>query len=384
MENNGRIPLELYIHIPFCVKKCAYCDFLSAPADREAREAYVSALLREIRSLPGEYGLDNREVISVFVGGGTPSLLEGVRMKEIMDALREHFLFAPDAEITVEANPGTLDREKLRLYGRSGINRLSLGLQSASDRELRVLGRIHTCGDFLESYRNAREEGFANINVDLISAVPGQTYEDWIRNLRTVAELGPEHISAYSLIIEPGTPFAQMELDLPDEDTEYRMYEDTAAILGEYGYRQYEISNYAREGFACRHNAGYWKRTEYLGIGLGAASLFEGRRFHNTVDMKEYLADSGRPGAMRKDMENLTRQDEEEEYMFLGLRMTEGVSESKFEEQFREKMTDVYGAVLRKYEKMGLLQKKGDFWSFTRKGIHVSNGVLADFLQDRG
>lgn len=384
MENNGRIPLELYIHIPFCVKKCAYCDFLSAPADREAREAYVSALLREIRSFPGEYGLDNREVISVFVGGGTPSLLDGVRMKEIMDALREHFLFAPDAEITVEANPGTLDREKLRLYGRSGINRLSLGLQSASDRELRVLGRIHTYGDFLESYRNAREEGFANINVDLISAVPGQTYEDWIRNLRTVAELGPEHISAYSLIIEPGTPFAQMELDLPDEDTEYRMYEDTAAILGEYGYRQYEISNYAREGFACRHNAGYWKRTEYLGIGLGAASLFEGRRFHNTVDMKEYLADSGRPGAMRKDMENLTRQDEEEEYMFLGLRMTEGVSESKFEEQFREKMTDVYGAVLRKYEKMGLLQKKGDFWSFTRKGIHVSNGVLADFLQDRG
>ena len=384
MENNGRIPLELYIHIPFCVKKCAYCDFLSAPADRDAREAYVSALLREIRSLPGEYGLDNREVISVFVGGGTPSLLEGIRMKEIMDALREHFLFAPDAEITVEANPGTLDREKLRLYGRSGINRLSLGLQSASDRELRVLGRIHTYGDFLESYRNAREEGFANINVDLISAVPGQTYEDWIRNLRTVAELGPEHISAYSLIIEPGTPFAQMELDLPDEDTEYRMYEDTAAVLEEYGYRQYEISNYAREGFACRHNAGYWKRTEYLGIGLGAASLFEGRRFHNTVDMKEYLADSGRPGAMRKDMENLTRQDEEEEYMFLGLRMTEGVSESKFEERFREKMTDVYGAVLRKYEKMGLLQKKGDFWSFTRKGIHVSNGVLADFLQDRG
>ena len=384
MENNGRIPLELYIHIPFCVKKCAYCDFLSAPADRDAREAYVSALLREIRSFPGEYGLDNREVISVFVGGGTPSLLDGVRMKEIMDALREHFLFAPDAEITVEANPGTLDREKLRLYGRSGINRLSLGLQSASDRELRVLGRIHTYGDFLESYRNAREEGFANINVDLISAVPGQTYEDWIRNLRTVAELGPEHISAYSLIIEPGTPFAQMELDLPDEDTEYRMYEDTAAILGEYGYRQYEISNYAREGFACRHNAGYWKRTEYLGIGLGAASLFEGRRFRNTVDMKEYLADSGRPGAMRKDMENLTRQDEEEEYMFLGLRMTEGVSESKFEEQFREKMTDVYGEVLDKYEKMGLLQKQGDFWSFTRKGIHVSNGVLADFLQDRG
>ena len=248
MENNSRFPLELYIHIPFCVKKCAYCDFLSAPADRDAREAYVSALLREIRSLPGEYGLDNREVISVFVGGGTPSLLEGIRMKEIMDALREHFLFAPDAEITVEANPGTLDREKLRLYDRSGIKPSQPGVTVGQRQELRVLGRIHTYGDFLESYRNAREEGFANINVDLISAVPGQTYEDWIRNLRTVAELGPEHISAYSLIIEPGTPFAQMELDLPDEDTEYRMYEDTAAVLREYGHRQYEISNYARRG----------------------------------------------------------------------------------------------------------------------------------------
>ena len=201
--------------------------------------------------------------------------------------MREQLEVASGAERRVEANRGTLDREKLRLYRGAGINRLSLGLQSASNRELRVLGRIHTYEDFLESCRNAREEGFANINVDLISAVPGQTYEDWIRKLRTVAELGPEHISAYSLIIEPGTPFAQMELDLPDEDTEYRMYEDTAAVLREYGYRQYEISNYAREGFTCRHNTGYWQRTEYLGIGLGAASLLEGRRFHTTVDMTE-------------------------------------------------------------------------------------------------
>lgn len=175
VENNSRLPLELYIHIPFCVKKCAYCDFLSAPADRETREAYVSALLKEIGGLAGEYDLADREVVSVFIGGGTPSLLEGARMREIMDCLKERFDFASDAEITVEANPGTLDREKLRFYGGSGINRLSLGLQSASDRELRVLGRIHTYEDFLESYRNAREEGFANINVDLISAVPGQT-----------------------------------------------------------------------------------------------------------------------------------------------------------------------------------------------------------------
>ena len=218
--------------------------------------------------------------------------------------------------------------------------------------------------------------------MDLMSAVPGQTYKDWISSLRTVAELSPEHISAYSLIIEPGTPFAGRKLDLPDEDTEYRMYEDTASVLEEYGYEQYEISNYARKGYACRHNIGYWIGTDYLGIGLGASSLFAGRRFCNTDSMEQYLKYSSVPEKIRKDTVVLTKKEQEEEFMFLGLRMTEGVSEKKFRLRFGIPMEQIYGEVLEKYKNMGFLEKKEDFWRFTRKGIHVSNHILADFLQD--
>lgn len=381
MKNNKKIPMELYIHIPFCVKKCDYCDFLSGPADGERKKAYTEALLAEIRGIPLSERA-SREIISVFIGGGTPSLIEGSEIERILETLRMLFSFAPDAETSIEANPGTLTAEKLETYRKAGIGRLSLGLQSTEDRILRTLGRIHTWQDFLESYRKARQAGFENINVDLMSAVPGQTYKDWISSLRTVAELSPEHISAYSLIIEPGTPFAGRKLDLPDEDTEYRMYEDTASVLEEYGYEQYEISNYARKGYACRHNIGYWIGTDYLGIGLGASSLFAGRRFCNTDSMEQYLKDSSVPEKIRKDTVVLTKKEQEEEFMFLGLRMTEGVSEEEFQLQFGVPMEQIYGEVLEKYENMGFLEKKGEFWRLTRKGIHVSNHILADFLQD--
>ena len=381
MKNNKKIPMELYIHIPFCVKKCDYCDFLSGPADGERKKAYTEALLAEIRGIPLSERA-SREIISVFIGGGTPSLIEGSEIERILETLRMLFSFAPDAETSIEANPGTLTAEKLETYRKAGIGRLSLGLQSTEDRILRTLGRIHTWQDFLESYRKARQAGFENINVDLMSAVPGQTYKDWISSLRTVAELSPEHISAYSLIIEPGTPFAGRKLDLPDEDTEYRMYEDTASVLEEYGYEQYEISNYARKGYACRHNIGYWIGTDYLGIGLGASSLFAGRRFCNTDSMEQYLKDSSVPEKIRKDTVVLTKKEQEEEFMFLGLRMTEGVSEEEFQLQFGVPMEQIYCEVLEKYENMGFLEKKGEFWRLTRKGIHVSNHILADFLQD--
>ena len=381
MKNSKKIPMELYIHIPFCVKKCEYCDFLSGPADEERKKAYIEALLSEIRGIPS-LERDSREVTSVFIGGGTPSLIEGSEIERILETLRMLFSFAPDAETSIEANPGTLTAEKLETYRKAGIGRLSLGLQSTEDRILRTLGRIHTWQDFLESYRKARQAGFENINVDLMSAVPGQTYKDWISSLRTVAELSPEHISAYSLIIEPGTPFAGRKLDLPDEDTEYRMYEDTASVLEEYGYEQYEISNYARKGYACRRNIGYWIGTDYLGIGLGASSLFAGRRFCNTDSMEQYLKYSSVPEKIRKDTVVLTKKEQEEEFMFLGLRMTEGVSEKKFRLRFGIPMAQIYGEVLEKYKNMGFLEKKEDFWRFTRKGIHVSNHILADFLQD--
>lgn len=367
---------ELYIHIPFCVRKCDYCDFLSAPGSEEAKASYTEALLREIEAVKTE----KREVSSIFVGGGTPSVLSPSLMGDIFEKIHESFSVAPDAEITIEANPGTLSKEKLFLYRSVGINRLSLGLQSPEETELKSLGRIHTYGEFLESFSLAREAGFQNINVDLMCALPEQTYEGWIRNLRTVAALHPEHISAYSLIIEEGTPFAKRKLNLPDEDTEYRMYEDTAGILAEYGYEQYEISNYAKKGLSCRHNIGYWTRKEYLGLGLGAASLWGNQRFSNTPDFSLYLNNSGFPEKIRGDRETLSLEAEMSEFMFLGLRMTEGVSKAEFLEGFGVPIESVYGKVLDKYKSMGLLEEKEGRIFLTREGIHVSNGVMAEFL----
>ncbi len=377
---NPKELMELYVHIPFCIKKCDYCDFLSGPANAETQNNYVEALLTEI-SKSGDFS--EREISTVFIGGGTPSAIQSENIIRIMEALRRRFVFSENAEITMEANPGTLTTEKLNDYRDAGINRLSIGLQSADDAELRALGRIHTYQEFLESYHLARKAGFDNINIDLMSAIPGQTRKSWNRNLKTVADLEPEHISAYSLIVEEGTPFAKRTLDLPGEDEEYQMYEDTARILGEYGYLQYEISNYARKGYECRHNKGYWQRTDYLGLGLGAASLTGGdTRWNNTSDMQEYLKNSVNPQKIRKAEAVLTGKEQQEEFMFLGLRMMEGISEADFQENFGVPLFKVYGKTLKKYKNMGLLENKNGFWRFTRRGIHVSNWILADFLQD--
>ena len=379
MKNNRRIPLELYVHIPFCVRKCQYCDFLSGPSDEETKDRYIEALLKEICAAEHT---EDYEIVSVFIGGGTPSALKAEAIASIMRTLQEQFFFCEDAEVTIEANPGTVDLEKLTIYRNVGINRLSLGLQSTDAEELKLLGRIHSYEEFLKSYEWAREAGFSNINIDLMFAIPGQTGEAWRQHLYQVAELNPEHISAYSLIIEEGTPFAEQNLDLPDEDTEYQMYEDTAEILERYGYRQYEISNYAKQGYMCRHNAGYWQRREYLGFGLGASSLYGGMRFSNTHQMQEYLKESRNPDQIRKDVTVLSRNERIEEFMFLGLRMTEGISEKKFEENFDVRLMDVYGDILQKYEETGFMEHIETKWRLTRKGIHVSNHILADFLLD--
>ena len=379
MKNNRRIPLELYVHIPFCVRKCQYCDFLSGPSDEETKDRYIEALLKEIRAAEHT---EDYEIVSVFIGGGTPSALKAEAIASIMRTLQEQFFFCEDAEVTIEANPGTVDLEKLTIYRNVGINRLSLGLQSTDAEELKLLGRIHSYEEFLKSYEWAREAGFSNINIDLMFAIPGQTGEAWRQHLYQVAELNPEHISAYSLIIEEGTPFAEQNLDLPDEDTEYQMYEDTAEILERYGYRQYEISNSAKQGYMCRHNAGYWQRREYLGFGLGASSLYRGMRFSNTRRMQEYLKESRNPDQIRKDVTVLSRNERIEEFMFLGLRMTEGISEKKFEENFDVRLMDVYGDILQKYEETGFMEHIETKWRLTRKGIHVSNHILADFLLD--
>ncbi|MEI3192853.1 MAG: radical SAM family heme chaperone HemW [Lachnospiraceae bacterium] len=378
--------LELYLHIPFCVKKCNYCDFLSAPAGEETRAAYVDALLEEIRGFdePEDY-----EVVTVFFGGGTPSILPGQAIFRIMEALREKFSFRKGAEITLEANPGTVDKEKLSFYKKAGINRLSFGLQSADAEELKKLGRIHTWEKFLESFQLAREAGFSNINVDLMSALPGQTKESWEKTLRQVLALQPEHISAYSLIIEEGTPFYQLyEKDverrdageepelIPSEEEERAMYEATGRILKEQGYLHYEISNYAKPGRECCHNLGYWQRRDYLGFGLGASTLLNPVRYKNTEDLEAYLGGD----FSKKEFFVLTKDNQIEETMFLGLRVLEGVSKEQFREHFSCELRVVYRKELEKLEKEGLLEEEGDFVRLTSRGIDLSNPVLAEFL----
>lgn len=378
--------LELYLHIPFCVRKCAYCDFLSAPAKEEIQSAYVKKLAEEIREFEaaGDY-----EVSSVFMGGGTPSILQGREIEYIFEALRETFLFREDAEITIECNPGTLTAEKLKAYKRAGINRLSIGLQSAQDEELKRLGRIHSYQEFLQSFRLAREAGFSNINVDLMSALPGQSIESYLDTLQKVCSLKPEHISAYSLIIEEGTPFflyysedvrrreaGEQPENLPSEEEERRMYYETKRILEKYGYCRYEISNYAKPGFACRHNIGYWKRTDYAGFGLGAASLLNPLRYKNTSELADYL----KGDFSKKELLVLTKDNQIEETLFLGLRMTEGVNKEEFEKRFSCPMDVVYRRELDRLQKMGLLEQKDEFVRLTEKGMDVSNRVLAEFL----
>ncbi len=364
---NEKKELELYIHVPFCIKKCQYCDFLSAPSSKGERQEYAESLCRQIRT----YGKLAKayHVVSIFVGGGTPSILDKEELLGIFDAVRDTFTVDGDAEITIEVNPGTVTEEKLKAYLKAGINRLSIGLQSAENEELQVLGRIHTYEEFLSTYGLAREMGFGNINVDLMSAIPRQTVEGWERTLKKVLGLRPEHISAYSLIIEEGTPFFERygkggHVDeLPSEEEERRMYWRTAKLLKDYGYCRYEISNYALPGYECRHNLGYWNRTEYLGIGTGAASLMDNRRWN-----------------YGEEPVGLSVREQMEEFMFLGLRKMEGVSKAKFEESFGRGMEEVYGETLRRMYEMGLMEGVGEFVRLTERGIDVSNGVLCEFL----
>lgn len=384
----ARQPLELYIHIPFCVRKCLYCDFLSFPAGEETQERYVAQLINEITAMGAIYASDY-QVVSIFLGGGTPSILHAEQTSRILQAVKTSFKWAADAEVTTEANPGTVDLEKLQVYLASGINRLSLGLQSTEDRELKALGRIHTFDEFKKSYALAREAGFTNINVDLMSALPGQTEASYRGTLETVLALNPEHISAYSLIIEEGTPFYDRceELDLPDEDEERTMYHDTKTILRERGYERYEISNYARPGYECRHNIGYWTGVSYLGLGLGASSYIGGERFMSEPDLSAYLltepsAFSGR--RHHRDRHLQTQKEQIEEFMFLGLRLTDGVSDAEFQRRFGISLKSAYGSVITRLIKNGLLEQapSADRLRLTEYGIDVSNTVLCEFLLD--
>ena len=427
-EITEKRPLGLYIHIPFCVKKCAYCDFLSFPSDETTKERYVNALCEEIRA--NKENAEEYMVETIYFGGGTPSVLTVEQISKIFTAITESFEvrgFAPEkpekkekkksrfgkkkaeepeqteapedrlqrvlagelAEVTIEVNPGTADAEKFVALYELGFNRLSMGLQSAITEELKCLGRIHTKEQFAECVKEAREAGFRNISGDLMSGLPNQTEETLTESIRFLLAQQPEHISVYSLQIEEGTEFHKRYGEdgpekalLPDEDADRKMYELTGKLLEEAGYTRYEISNYAKEGFESRHNSSYWTGREYLGVGLGASSLMSNARFHNTTEMEEYDAGAADPFSIREDMERLVQKELMEEFMFLGLRMCRGIEKAEFKRRFKCEIETIYGDVMKRLVSQGVLAEAEGRVFLTPRGIDVSNVVLAEFLLD--
>ena len=395
--------LSLYVHIPFCVHKCLYCDFLSFDDALYATQLqYIDALRTEIM-LYKPYA-DRYVVRTVFIGGGTPSSLDESLIEAIMKELRQVFSIDRFAEITIEANPGTIKYTDLLAYQSYGINRLSIGLQSADDEMLRMLGRIHNFDQFVAGFTSARRAGFRNINVDVMSGIPGQDMHSFVDTLTRVMEYRPEHISVYSLQVEEDTPLAKDPVllnMLPDEDTDRRMYAMTKKILRTNGYERYEFSNYAQPGYASQHNTVYWTGGEYIGLGLGASSLFKGERFTNTRDLDRYLqlmqeaSEKMTPevdklllydavtNALRTDQTAMYVDRRMEEYMFLGLRMIRGVSRRDFRERFNKDMFSVYGQVINHYTDDGFMEVDEDYVRLTDAGIDVSNIILSDFLLEK-
>lgn len=409
---NGPNKLGIYLHIPFCVKKCDYCDFLSAPADEDTKKAYFEALFTEINSYKNT--MEDYVVSTIFIGGGTPSSVDAEYIKEALRLIYQVFTIKKEElEVTIELNPGMLTKDKLMAYQSVGINRLSFGLQSVNNEELRLLGRIHTYEQFYENYRLARELGFTNINIDLMSALPKQTPDSWEHTLKTVISLQPEHISAYSLIIEEGTKFFERfqpsskdYLDLPDEDTDRLIYHRTKVILEEADYHRYEISNYAKPNYESKHNCSYWIGTDYLGIGLGAASLLKGTRFRNIDNLDQYieLCNTYKKDCLsmitkqydeelledntlnlytiRQELDVLSEQQQMEEFMFLGLRLCQGVSKEEFRHRFGKPIEDIYEKVLKELVNKKLILIERDQIRLTEYGIDISNSVLSEFLID--
>ncbi len=356
---------SLYIHIPFCRRKCLYCDFLSF-SDTKYINEYFDALIKEINAF------DCKKVRSIFIGGGTPSYIDSKYIGKIMEALSRYNI-EKNAEITIEANPGTLTLQKLKAYKSYGINRISIGLQAWQNELLKALGRIHTRESFIENYENVLKAGFENINIDLMFSLPEQSIDMWLETLENVTALNPAHISAYSLIVEENTPFYDMELALPDDETDRKMYHSAIELLKAKGYMQYEISNFAKEGFHSVHNCAYWQRKEYKGFGLGAASLMDNCRTKNTESISDYIK-----GVTIAESEGLTKADCMAEYMFLGMRMKKGVSISGFKREFGEDMLEKYGKAFEKFK--DFIEISGDFVRLNEKGIDISNMIFCEFI----
>lgn len=379
---------EIYIHIPFCNSKCIYCDFLSGKADESVHSKLTDAMCRELYY---RKNMINDNITSIFIGGGTPSSVSSALISRLLDTVYQYYSVEKEAEITLESNPGTLTLEKLSAYKNIGINRLSMGLQSSDDDELKMLGRIHTFGEFLKNYDLARETGFDNINIDIMQSLPFQTADKYKKTLERVISLRPEHISSYSLIVEEGTPlFNRTDLlkHLPDEDTEREIYYLTNELLSENGYIHYEISNYALESRECKHNLGYWNRDNYIGIGVGASSLVRDFRFANIRDINRYTelteyysgVFSEQSWIDKDSIEELSEKDKMSEFMYLGLRKTDGICSDTFNNEFNICIEEIFGDVLNKYINLELMKRTDKGYALTDRGVDISNYVLADFI----
>ena len=368
--------LGIYVHIPFCVQKCLYCDFCSfANAEDSLASEYVDELCRRIEAQAES--MTDSLVNTVYFGGGTPTLLTEGQFARMMETIRRSCRLSENCEITCECNPATADLAKFRALRQLGVNRISIGLQSVHNEELRRLGRIHSYEDFLATFRDAREAGFDNISVDLMYALPEQSLAAFEESLETVAELAPEHISVYGLKIEEGTPFARMRerLILPDEDEELSMYLACTQVLERHGYHKYEISNFSKAGHESRHNLRYWRGEEYLGFGVAAYSYFAGARFGNSRDISAFLCGE----MMVEDEEHLSDSDLRSEYLILRLRLTEGIDPAEFEERFGVSLRSVAPS-LDAWIGAGLMKESEGRVAFTDRGFFVSNAILSELL----
>ena len=373
--------ISLYIHIPFCKQRCFYCDFPTFAGKERFREEYIDALIKEIKEKCSDYLIK-----TIFIGGGTPSYLEENDLEKLLITVSKLNL-SDKLEYSMECNPGTVSESKLKIMKKYGVNRISFGLQSCNDNLLKKIGRIHTLEEFLENYNLARKIGFNNINIDLMYGLPNLTIQDWKNTLEKICELKPEHISAYSLIIEEGTVFYKLyekdKLELPSEDDERIMDKITKDILKANGYHQYEISNFALDGKECEHNKVYWSLDEYIGVGSASSSYIDGYRFTNTSDINDYIEKiSNNISVVIERYENSIK-DEMEEFVFMGLRMVSGIDLLKFEKKFGVDINSIYKEVIEKNIKDGLLVVEQNKMFLTAKGMELSNSVMSDFILDK-
>ena len=377
--------ISVYIHIPFCVKKCAYCDFASYSGCMNRMDAYVDAVCREIRAQAAFFG--KRRVKSVFFGGGTPTLMKGEQVQRVMDALRTHFYIEETAEISMEGNPGTLLPERLNAYRKAGVNRLSIGVQSMDDRLLAAIGRIHSSAQAAEAVRMVRDAGFDNLNLDLMYGLPGQTQDSWRKTLEAALALEPEHLSCYSLILEEGTALHDAVQEgtcapLPDEDTMDALDAITRQMLEATGYARYEVSNWAKPGRQCRHNIVYWECEPYLGVGAAAHGEMDGNRIEHTADIDEYIEICENIACLNRSEGNNTREDRMFERAMMGLRMVRGMNAQRFAQDFGATPQDVWKQTIPRMTQAGLMELQGERLALTTRGMDVMNGVLTQMMDE--